>query len=123
LWIGWIGSLQHIHKIFPKALIVSSGIGPHVQICIVLDAEEKSHKRVKALQEALKDHKEMAVRFQSITDGAGSLLRFAAVDCRCRILSTFSEGRTLEIVLAGVMERAVWALSSVSHLPKTRTWL
>jgi len=36
----------------------------------VIEAEEKSDKRVLALQEALKDHKEMAARFQSITDGA-----------------------------------------------------
>ncbi|KAF5137379.1 Exocyst complex component SEC6 [Metarhizium anisopliae] len=33
-------------------------------------AEEKSDQRVLALQEALKDHEEMAARFQSITDGA-----------------------------------------------------
>lgn len=44
-----------------------------VRLAIVIEAEERSDKRVKALQEALKDHKEMAVRFQSITDGAKSV--------------------------------------------------
>ncbi|KAI0997608.1 hypothetical protein K3495_g10581 [Podosphaera aphanis] len=41
-----------------------------VRFAVIIEAEEKSDKRVKALQEALRDHKEMATRFQSITDGA-----------------------------------------------------
>lgn len=41
-----------------------------IRFAVIIEAEEKSDKRVKALQEALKDHKEMAARFQSITDGA-----------------------------------------------------
>lgn len=43
-----------------------------VRLAVVIEAEEKSDKRVLALQEALKDHKEMAARFKSITDGAKS---------------------------------------------------
>ncbi|KAK0634963.1 exocyst complex component Sec6-domain-containing protein [Bombardia bombarda] len=41
-----------------------------VRFALVIEAEEKSDQRVLALQEALKDHKEIATRFQSITDGA-----------------------------------------------------
>jgi exocyst complex component 3 len=41
-----------------------------VRLAVIIEAEERSDKRVRALQEALKDHKEMAARFQSITDGA-----------------------------------------------------
>jgi exocyst complex component 3 len=51
-------------------VLINGNNGLVVRLAVVLDAEEKSDKRVKALQEALKDHKEMAVRFQSITDGA-----------------------------------------------------
>ncbi|KAK3684033.1 exocyst complex component Sec6-domain-containing protein [Podospora appendiculata] len=41
-----------------------------VRFALITEAEEKSDQRVLALQEALKDHKEFATRFQSITDGA-----------------------------------------------------
>ncbi|KAK3320652.1 exocyst complex component Sec6-domain-containing protein [Cercophora scortea] len=41
-----------------------------VRFALITEAEEKSDQRVLALQEALKDHKEIATRFQSITDGA-----------------------------------------------------
>ncbi|CAD6499559.1 BgTH12-03670 [Blumeria graminis f. sp. triticale] len=41
-----------------------------VRFAVIIEAEEKSDKRVTALQEALKDHKEMAARFQGIMDGA-----------------------------------------------------
>jgi len=51
-------------------LVVNDNNGLVVRFAIVMEAEEKSDQRVLALQEALKDHKEMAVRFQSITDGA-----------------------------------------------------
>lgn len=51
-------------------LVVNDNNGLVVRFAVVMDAEEKSDQRVMALQEALKDHKEMAVRFQSITDGA-----------------------------------------------------
>ncbi|KAI1431326.1 exocyst complex component Sec6 [Xylaria sp. CBS 124048] len=51
-------------------LVCDEEEGIVVRLAIVVEAEEKSDQRVEALQEALKDHKEMATRFQSITDGA-----------------------------------------------------
>jgi exocyst complex component 3 len=54
-------------------VLISGNNGLVVRLAVVIEAEEKSDKRVKALQEALKDHKEMAARFKSITDGAKEL--------------------------------------------------
>jgi exocyst complex component 3 len=51
-------------------VLVNGNNGLVVRLAVIIEAEEKSDKRVLALQEALKDHKEMAARFQSITDGA-----------------------------------------------------
>lgn len=51
-------------------LVTAENNGLIVRFAVVIEAEEKSDQRVLALQEALKDHKEMAARFQSITDGA-----------------------------------------------------
>ncbi|RYP55632.1 hypothetical protein DL769_010100 [Monosporascus sp. CRB-8-3] len=51
-------------------LVVAENTGLVVRLAIIVEAEEKSDQRVEALQEALKDHREMAFRFQSITDGA-----------------------------------------------------
>ncbi|KAI0433245.1 exocyst complex component Sec6 [Xylaria sp. FL1042] len=51
-------------------LVCDGDDGIVVRLAIIVEAEEKSDQRVEALQEALKDHKEMATRFQSITDGA-----------------------------------------------------
>ncbi|KAJ0124690.1 hypothetical protein N8I77_005690 [Diaporthe amygdali] len=51
-------------------LVTAENNGLIVRFAVVIEAEEKSDQRVLALQEALKDHKEMATRFQSITDGA-----------------------------------------------------
>lgn len=51
-------------------LVTSENNGLIVRFAIIIEAEDKSDQRVLALQEALKDHKEMATRFQSITDGA-----------------------------------------------------
>jgi exocyst complex component 3 len=51
-------------------LVTSENNGLVVRFALVIEAEEKSDQRVLALQDALKDHKEMAMRFQSITDGA-----------------------------------------------------
>jgi exocyst complex component 3 len=51
-------------------LVVADNNGLVVRFAVVMEAEEKSDQRVQALQEALKDHKEIATRFQSITDGA-----------------------------------------------------
>jgi exocyst complex component 3 len=53
--------------------LIGGNNGLVVRLAVVIEAEEKSDKRVKALQEALKDHKEMAARFKSITDGAKEL--------------------------------------------------
>lgn len=51
-------------------LVVSDNNGLVVRFAVVMEAEEKSDQRVMALQEALKDHKEIAARFQGISDGA-----------------------------------------------------
>lgn len=51
-------------------VLINGNASMIVRFAVIIEAEEKSDKRVKALQEALKDHKEMATRFQSITDGA-----------------------------------------------------
>ncbi|KAH9898757.1 exocyst complex component Sec6 [Xylariomycetidae sp. FL2044] len=51
-------------------LLIANNEGLVVRLAIIVEAEEKSDQRVEALQEALKDHREMATRFQSITDGA-----------------------------------------------------
>ncbi|QPH09795.1 hypothetical protein C2857_000793 [Epichloe festucae Fl1] len=51
-------------------LVVNDNNGLVVRFAVVMEAEEKSDERVMALQEALKDHEEMAARFQSITNGA-----------------------------------------------------
>lgn len=51
-------------------LVVNDNNSLVVRFAVVMAAEEKSDQRVLALQEALKDHREMATRFQSITDGA-----------------------------------------------------
>jgi hypothetical protein len=52
------------------SLVVNDNNGLVVRFAVIMAAEEKSDQRVRALQEALKDHKEMAVRFQGIGDGA-----------------------------------------------------
>ncbi|KAL2024139.1 hypothetical protein VTK56DRAFT_9919 [Thermocarpiscus australiensis] len=51
-------------------LVVADNTSLVVRFALIIEAEEKSDQRVLALQEALKDHKEIATRFQSITDGA-----------------------------------------------------
>lgn len=68
--IDWFD--EHIGTIALNLInvLISGNNGLVVRFAVVIEAEEKSDKRVKALQEALKDHKEMAARFKSITDGA-----------------------------------------------------
>lgn len=63
---------EHINLIATSLinLVTSENNGLIVRFAVIIEAEEKSDQRVLALQEALKDHKEMATRFQSITDGA-----------------------------------------------------
>ncbi|SPO05708.1 related to protein transport protein SEC6 [Cephalotrichum gorgonifer] len=51
-------------------VVVEGNNGLVVRFAVVMEAEEKSDQKVLALQQALKDHKEMASRFQGITDGA-----------------------------------------------------
>ncbi|KAL2160185.1 hypothetical protein VTH06DRAFT_1841 [Thermothelomyces fergusii] len=51
-------------------LVVADNASLVVRFALVIEAEEKSDRRVLALQEALRDHREMAARFRSITDGA-----------------------------------------------------
>jgi hypothetical protein len=68
--IAWFD--EHIGTIAMNLInvLISGKESMIVRFAVIIEAEEKSDKRVKALQEALKDHKEMAARFQSITDGA-----------------------------------------------------
>ena len=51
-------------------LVVNGNNGLVVRFAVVMEAEDKSDQKVLALQQALKDHREMASRFQGITDGA-----------------------------------------------------
>ncbi|KAG9232182.1 exocyst complex component Sec6-domain-containing protein [Amylocarpus encephaloides] len=51
-------------------VLISGNNGLVVRFAVIMEAEEMSDRIVAALQEALKDHKEMAARFQGITDGA-----------------------------------------------------
>ncbi|KAK3344311.1 exocyst complex component Sec6-domain-containing protein [Lasiosphaeria hispida] len=68
--IDWFD--EHINLIARSLvnLVVDDNAGLVVRFALIIEAEEKSDQRVLALQEALKDHKEIAIRFQSITDGA-----------------------------------------------------
>jgi exocyst complex component 3 len=63
---------EHIGKIALNLIniLVSGNNAMVVRLAVIIEAEEKSDKMVLALQEALKDHKEIAARFQGITDGA-----------------------------------------------------
>ena len=68
--IAWFD--EHIDLIARSlvSLVVADNAGLVVRFALIIEAEEKSDQRVLALQEALRDHKEIAIRFQSITDGA-----------------------------------------------------
>ncbi|ESZ92867.1 putative protein transport protein SEC6 [Sclerotinia borealis F-4128] len=70
--IDWFD--EHIGKVAMNLIevVVQGNSSLVVRLAVVIEAEEKSDTRVLALQEALKDHKEMAARFKSITDGAKS---------------------------------------------------
>ncbi|KFY01781.1 hypothetical protein V490_00770 [Pseudogymnoascus sp. VKM F-3557] len=63
---------EHIGKIALNLIniLVSGNNAMVVRLAVIIEAEEKSDKMVIALEEALKDHKEIAARFQGITDGA-----------------------------------------------------
>ncbi|EGY22613.1 hypothetical protein VD0002_g1568 [Verticillium dahliae] len=70
LMIDWFDDHIGLLALNLISLVVNDNNGLVVRFAVVIEAEEKSDQRVLALQEALKDHKEMATRFQSITDGA-----------------------------------------------------
>ena len=64
-------------------LLVNENEGLIVRLAIIIEAEEKSDEKVLALQEALKDHKEMASRFQMITDGANQVRNYKGKFLEC----------------------------------------
>jgi len=68
--IEWFDEHIGIIAVSMINLLIAGNDGLVVRLAVIVEAEEKSDQRVEALQEALKDHKEMATRFQSITDGA-----------------------------------------------------
>lgn len=54
------------------SLVTSENNGLVVRFALVIEAEETSDQRVQALQEAMRDHKEMASRFQGIVGADGA---------------------------------------------------
>ncbi|KAK0626333.1 exocyst complex component Sec6-domain-containing protein [Immersiella caudata] len=95
--IAWFD--EHINLVARSLvnLIMADNDGLVVRFALVIEAEEKSDQRVLALQEALKDHKEIATRFQSITDGAKTVRGYkekflAAIKARGE--EQFAETRT-----------------------------
>ncbi|KAH8880053.1 exocyst complex component Sec6 [Thozetella sp. PMI_491] len=68
--IDWFDEHIGIIAMSLLTLVTSENNGLVTRFALIIEAEEKSDQRVLALQEALKDHKEIATRFQSITDGA-----------------------------------------------------
>ncbi|KAI8625469.1 exocyst complex component Sec6 [Xylariaceae sp. FL1651] len=76
-------------------LLVAGNDGLVVRLAIIVEAEEKSDQRVEALQEALKDHKEMATRFQSITDGAKKVRGYK--DKFLKAITVNCEGQLAEV--------------------------
>ncbi|GAO17481.1 hypothetical protein UVI_02000630 [Ustilaginoidea virens] len=56
-------------------LVVNDNNGLVVRFALVMEAEERSDRRVAALHEALKDHEEMATRFQNMTHGGAKKVR------------------------------------------------
>ncbi|KAH8599132.1 exocyst complex component Sec6 [Bisporella sp. PMI_857] len=70
--IAWFDEHIGIIAVNLIPIIQAGNNGLVVRFSVIIESEERSDKKVLALQEALKDHKEMAARFQSITDGAKS---------------------------------------------------
>lgn len=68
--IDWFDEHVGILAMNLISLVVNDNNGLVVRFAVVMEAEDRSDARVLALQEALKDHEEMAARFQGITDGA-----------------------------------------------------
>ncbi|KAK3949062.1 exocyst complex component Sec6-domain-containing protein [Pseudoneurospora amorphoporcata] len=75
-------------------LVIADNNSLVVRFALIIEAEEKSDQRVLALQEALKDHKEMATRFQSITDGAKTVRGYK--DKFLKAIKTFAEDQFKE---------------------------
>jgi exocyst complex component 3 len=68
--IAWFDEHVGLLAINLINLVVAGNDGLVVRFALIMETEDKSDQRVLALQEALRDHREMAARFQSITDGA-----------------------------------------------------
>jgi len=68
--IDWFDEHVGLLALNLVSLVVNDNNGVVVRFAIVMEAEEKSDQKVLALQQALKDHKEMATRFKGFTDGA-----------------------------------------------------
>lgn len=54
-------------------LVQADNNGMVVRLALIIDEEEKSDKKVKALQDAQREYKELALRFKSITSGPKQL--------------------------------------------------
>lgn len=63
---------EHIGMIAQNIIniLINGSTSMIVRFAIIVEEEEKSDRRTIAMQEAMKDHGDMAARFQSITDGA-----------------------------------------------------
>ncbi|PHH76645.1 hypothetical protein CDD80_1359 [Ophiocordyceps camponoti-rufipedis] len=67
--IDWFDEHVGILAMNLISLVVNDNNGLVVRFAVVMEAEERSDRRVLALQEALRDHQDMASRFRGITDG------------------------------------------------------
>jgi exocyst complex component 3 len=68
--IDWFDEHVGVIAINLINLVTSENKSLVVRFALIIEAEEKSDQRVIALQDAMRDHKEIASRFQGITDGA-----------------------------------------------------
>ncbi|KAI9677885.1 MAG: SNARE-binding exocyst subunit S6 [Trizodia sp. TS-e1964] len=62
-----------------------------VRLAIILEAEEKSDRKIKAMQNAQRDHKELAARFKSITAGPKALRGYKEKFIGC--IKIYAEGQ------------------------------
>ncbi|KAI9849027.1 MAG: SNARE-binding exocyst subunit S6 [Sclerophora amabilis] len=71
--INWFD--EHVGVVCMNMInVVQSGnAGLVVRLAVIIEEEEKNDKKVKALQEAQRDYKELAARFKSITTGPKEL--------------------------------------------------
>lgn len=105
---------DHISKIALNVInvLINGNPGMVVRFAVIIEAEERSDKRVKALQEALKDHREMAVRFQSITDGARTVHGYKENFLKCIQITCQNQ----------IMESTQAFLEDPSRLEKSLKW-